>query len=114
MQSEQAVSALSALAQEHRLAVFRQLVQAGEQGLAAGDIATRLNIPNSSLSFHLSHLSRSGLIAQERRGRSLMYRANYAAMNDLVAFLMENCCSGASCAAAASPVSKSQDERNAA
>lgn len=114
MQSDQAVSALASLAQEHRLAVFRQLVQAGENGLAAGDIATRLNIPNSSLSFHLSHLSRSALIAQERRGRSLIYRANYAAMNDLVAFLMENCCSGASCAATASPDPQSQNERNAA
>ena len=98
MKPPEAVAALSALAQEHRLAVFRLLVQAGEDGMAAGAIAQGLGIPNSSLSFHLSHLSRAGLIRQERRSRSLIYRADYAAMNRLVAYLMENCCVGAACA----------------
>ncbi|WP_191992984.1 ArsR/SmtB family transcription factor [Sphingomonas parva] len=97
MQSATAVSALGALANEHRLAVFRLLVQAGEDGLAAGAIATALAVPNSSLSFHLAHLTQAGLVKQERRGRSLIYSANYAAMNGLVAYLMENCCAASGC-----------------
>jgi DNA-binding transcriptional ArsR family regulator len=95
MKSGEAVTALGALANEHRLALFRLLVQAGGEGLAAGAIATALGVPNSSLSFHLSHLAQSGLVRQERRGRSLIYSADYAAMNALVGYLMENCCSGA-------------------
>src|SRR5687767_7928628 len=101
MEALEAVTALSALAQEHRLALFRLLVQAGEQGMAAGALAERLGIPNSSLSFHLAGLSRAGLISQERRSRSLIYRADYRAMNGLIAYLMENCCAGAACAPAA-------------
>ena len=96
-----AVDALGALAQEHRLALFRLLVQAGDQGLAAGALAERLGLPNSSLSFHLAGLSRAGLIRQERRSRSLIYRADYGRMNELLAYLMENCCAGADCAGAA-------------
>ena len=92
-----AIEALSALAQEHRLALFRLLVQAGEQGMAAGAIADALGVPNSSLSFHLAQLNRVGLISQERRHRSLIYRANYEEMNALVGYLMENCCAGADC-----------------
>lgn len=95
-----AVSALSALAQEHRLALFRLLVQAGTEGLPAGAIAERLRVPNSSLSFHLGHLTRAGLIEQRREGRSLIYTANYSAMNALVGYLMENCCAGAECSPA--------------
>ncbi len=95
-----AVTALSALAQEHRLAVFRLLVQAGEEGLAAGEIAEQLGIPNSSLSFHLAQLSQAGLIGQERQGRSIRYRADYGAMNALVSYLLENCCAGGACAPA--------------
>ena len=101
MDSPAAIAALGALAQEHRLAVFRLLVQAGEEGLAAGDIAERLGIPNSSLSFHLAQLTRAGLIAQERQSRSLIYSANYAEMNRLLDYLTENCCAGAACAPAA-------------
>ena len=99
MDSSEAVTALGALAQEHRLALFRLLVQAGEDGMAAGVIAETLGVPNSSLSFHLAHLMRAGLIRQERQSRSLIYRADYAAVNDLVGYLMENCCAGAGCAA---------------
>ena len=106
MESPEAVAALSALAQEHRLALFRLLVQAGSTGLAAGALAERLGIPNSSLSFHLAGLSRSGLIAQERNGRSLIYRADYARMNALLDYLMENCCAGADCASAASTLER--------
>lgn len=109
MNSSEAVAALSSLAQEHRLAIFRLLVQAGPDGMAAGAIADALGVPNSSLSFHLAHLTRAGLISQQRRGRSLIYSADYPSMNALVGYLMENCCQGAACApeAACAPVSSS-------
>jgi ArsR family transcriptional regulator, arsenate/arsenite/antimonite-responsive transcriptional repressor len=97
MESASVVEALSALAQDHRLAVFRQLVQAGENGMPAGAIALALGIPNSSLSFHLAQLRNAGLIEQERQHRSLIYRANYPAMNALLRYLTENCCAGAGC-----------------
>jgi len=103
MDSAAAISALGALAQEHRLALFRLLVRAGGDGMAAGAIAEALAVPNSSLSFHLAQLSRAGLVRQERRHRSLIYRANYPAMNALVDYLTENCCAGVDCA----PVSQS-------
>lgn len=96
-QSEMALAALSALAQEHRLAVFRLLVQVGPEGLAAGDIAERLDLPASSLSFHLSHLKQGGIVQVERQGRSIIYRADFAAMNGLMSYLLENCCEGAGC-----------------
>jgi ArsR family transcriptional regulator, arsenate/arsenite/antimonite-responsive transcriptional repressor len=101
MDSKAAIAALGALAQEHRLALFRLLVQAGGEGMAAGDIAEALGVPNSSLSFHLAQLERAGLIRRQRRGRSLIYSAGYEAMNALVSYLMENCCGGAACAPAA-------------
>ena len=97
MDASRAITALGALAQEHRLALFRLLVQAGSEGLPAGTIAERLGVPNSSLSFHLAQLRRAGLVTQERRHRSIIYRADYAAMNALVGYLMENCCAGADC-----------------
>lgn len=100
MKAEDAVKALGALAQEHRLALFRLLVQAGDRGMPAGAVADALEIPNSSLSFHLAHLTRAGLIQQRRQGRSLIYTADYAAMNALVGYLVENCCGGTTCAPA--------------
>ena len=98
MKAGQAVEALGALAQEHRLQLFRLLVQARAEGMAAGELARAIAIPNSSLSFHLGHLTRAGLIEQRRAGRSLIYTADYRAMDRLVAYLMENCCGGAVCA----------------
>jgi DNA-binding transcriptional ArsR family regulator len=95
--ASEAIVALNALSQEHRLAVFRLLVQAGRDGMPAGAIAEALGVPNSSLSFHLAHLHRARLVSQERRSRSLIYAADYATMNALVGYLMENCCAGASC-----------------
>jgi DNA-binding transcriptional ArsR family regulator len=95
MKAGPAVQALGALAQEHRLALFRLLVQAGEKGMPAGAIAGALGVPNSSLSFHLTQLRNAGLVRQERQHRSLIYRANYPAMSALVGYLMENCCGGA-------------------
>jgi len=99
MQAASAIASLGALAQEHRLAVFRLLVQAGDDGMAAGALAAALGVPGSSLSFHLAQLKSAGLIVQERQHRSLIYRADYAAMNALVAYLMENCCAGTACGA---------------
>ena len=112
----QVIEALGALAHEHRLALFRLLVQAGAGGMPAGAIAEALTLPNSSLSFHLAHLTRAGLIRQTRQSRSLIYTADYAAMNGLVGYLMDNCCGGAACApdAACEPVSTKSLERNVA
>ncbi|MCB1629780.1 MAG: helix-turn-helix transcriptional regulator, partial [Xanthomonadales bacterium] len=82
-------------------ATYRLLVQAGPDGLAAGTIATRLAIPASSLSFHLAQLAEAGLVSQRRAGRSVIYAADFAAMNALLGFLTENCCAGEDCTAAA-------------
>lgn len=98
-----ALDAFGALSNEHRLGIFRLLVQAGPEGLPAGDIAGELGIPASSLSFHLAHLTRARLTLQRRESRSLIYSANFDTMNGLIAFMTENCCGGASCAPAMSP-----------
>lgn len=106
MKQNAVIEALSALANEHRLGVFRLLVQAGPAGRPAGAIADALDLPASSLSFHLAHLTRAGLIVQRRESRSLIYSADFGAMNALVGFLTENCCGGSACAPAASPPRK--------
>ena len=97
MKSDDAIAALSALAHDHRLAVFRLLVRCGQDGMAAGAIARTLDLPNSSLSFHLAQLQQAGLVSQRRDGRSLIYAADYAAMDGLMGFLTEKCCEGAPC-----------------
>ncbi len=94
MNTKQAIPALAALAQETRLAIFRMLVARGPEGLAAGDIAAKLDLPPSSLSFHLAQLNHAGLILQRRQSRSLIYSIDFAAMNGLMGFLTENCCGG--------------------
>ncbi|PKO47517.1 MAG: transcriptional regulator [Betaproteobacteria bacterium HGW-Betaproteobacteria-22] len=94
MDNRLAVTLLSSIAQEARLDVFRLLVQAGRQGLAAGAIATKLGIPGSTLSFHLKALSHAGLLTARQESRFIYYAANYEAMNRLLAFLTENCCTG--------------------
>ena len=96
-----AVVALAALAQEHRLGAFRFLVERGRPGAAAGEVAAALDMPASSLSFHLAHLTRAGMIHQRRIGRSLNYSVDYAAMRELMDYLTENCCGGADCDPAA-------------
>ncbi|OGS54242.1 MAG: transcriptional regulator [Erythrobacter sp. RIFCSPHIGHO2_12_FULL_63_10] len=98
MESANAVCALSALAHEHRLAAFRLLVQAGEGGIAAGTLAEQLDVPASSMSFHFAQLANAGLVTQRRESRSIIYSADYGAMNALMGYLTENCCGGASCA----------------
>ncbi|MSP00428.1 MAG: ArsR family transcriptional regulator [Acetobacteraceae bacterium] len=92
MDAAKTVEALSALAHEHRLAIFRMLVERGPNGLAAGIIAERLDIAPSSLTFHLQHLLRAGLLTQRRMSRQLVYAADFEAMSALVGFLTENCC----------------------
>ncbi|MFA6040158.1 MAG: metalloregulator ArsR/SmtB family transcription factor [Methylophilus sp.] len=94
MDNKSAVTLLSSLAQEARLSIFRLLVQAGAQGLAAGAISESLHIPNSTLSFHLKELSIAGLISARNESRFIYYSANYDAMNQLLAYLTENCCAG--------------------
>lgn len=98
MELSSAMTALGALAQASRLELFRILVQAGPDGIAARDLAARLGIPANTLSFHLKTLSHAGLIDARPQGRFIFYSANYERMNGLVAFLTENCCGGASCA----------------
>ncbi|WP_317975211.1 ArsR/SmtB family transcription factor [Novosphingobium pituita] len=97
-ESARVVRALGALAQEHRLAAYRQLVQAGPEGMAAGVLAQRLGLAASSLSFHLAQLVHADLIVARRQGRSIVYSADFTAMNALMGFLTENCCGGVSCA----------------
>lgn len=97
MQPKEVIRAMSALAQEHRLATYRLLVQAGADGLAAGALAEALGLPASSMSFHLAQLSNAGLVSQQRQSRSIIYTADYTAMNGLMAYLTENCCGGDVC-----------------
>lgn len=106
MESDNAIRALGALAQEHRLKAFRLLVQAGETGMAAGALAEALGVPPSSVSFHLAQLAHAGLVGQQRHGRSIVYRADYAAMDGLLSYLTENCCGGEPCGADAQPMPK--------
>ena len=105
MEASDVVAALAALAQESRLDVFRLLVQAGPDGLAPGEIGERLGLPSATLSFHLSQLKHAGLVTFRRNGRSLIYAAKYPAMNELLAYLTENCCGGdaAACGVAVRP-----------
>ena len=94
MEKADAIAALGALAQESRLDIFRLLVQAGGDGMPAGQIGDRLGLPSATLSFHLNQLRQAGLITFRREGRSLIYAAEYATMNGLLAYLTENCCRG--------------------
>jgi DNA-binding transcriptional ArsR family regulator len=97
MDSAQAIDALGGLASEHRLAIYRLLVQAGPEGVSAGQLAEALDIPPSTLSFHLTHMKHAGLIHQRRESRSLIYSADFERMNALIGYLTENCCGGRPC-----------------
>lgn len=97
METDQAISALTALGHATRLAAFRLLVEAGPAGRMAGAIAEALGVPGATLSFHLKELVHAGLISGESRGRNICYRANFDAMNGLLAYLTHNCCAGRSC-----------------
>src|SRR5215510_13194866 len=89
-----AVAALAALAQEHRLEIYRRLVQAGPEGMAAGEVASAIGIAPNTLSFHFDRLRHAGLVSVARQGRSLIYAARYETMNNLLGYLTENCCGG--------------------
>ncbi|MFL9897017.1 metalloregulator ArsR/SmtB family transcription factor [Paraburkholderia fungorum] len=103
MDSNLVVRALSALAHESRLAIFRLLVVAGPEGMAAGEIAQQLGLSPSSLSFHLKDLSHADLVKPRQEGRFVIYTANFDAMTGLIGFLTENCCAGTTCAASNLP-----------
>lgn len=94
MDVHEAVLRFSALAQESRLAIFRLLVEAGPAGMNAGAIAARLGLPPATLSFHIAHLARAGLLSARQQSRFIYYSANFAAIDDLIAFLADNCCQG--------------------
>ena len=94
METTDTVAALAALAQEHRLAIFRLLVQAGPQGLPAGQVAEQLKLAPNTLTFHFDRLRLAGLVTQRREGRSMIYAAQFETMNALLGFLTENCCQG--------------------
>lgn len=97
MENKIAVTILSALAQESRLAIFRTLVQAGPDGMAAGKISETTGIPPSSLSFHLKEMSYAGIVSSRQESRYIYYSANFKVMNELLAFLTKNCCAGVPC-----------------
>lgn len=92
MESRDAVRALSALAQESRLEVFKLLVRTGPSGLAAGELSDKLGLPPATMSFHLKELTNAGLLTSRRESRSIIYSADYAHMQVLISFLLENCC----------------------
>jgi DNA-binding transcriptional ArsR family regulator len=100
VETSQIIDALSALAQAKRLAVYRLLVESGPEGLPAGTIGEKLDLPPATLSFHLAHLARAGLLRSRQDGRFIIYSADFDNMNRLVGYLTENCCGGASCAPA--------------
>lgn len=106
MKTNSIVTALSALAQETRLAIFRLLVTAGPEGLTPGKIVEELGLPPATLSFHLKELNHSGLIVSRQESRFIYYSADYKAMNKLIEFLTENCCSGEACETSSAEVCK--------
>jgi ArsR family transcriptional regulator, arsenate/arsenite/antimonite-responsive transcriptional repressor len=95
MENKDAVTALAALAQDNRLEVFRKLVQAGREGMPAGQVAEELDLAPNTLTFHFDRLRHAGLVSVRREGRSMIYTARFAMMNALIGFLTENCCAGA-------------------
>lgn len=97
METLNAAELLAALGHESRLAIFRLLVQAGADGMMVGAIADKLGLPGATLSFHLAHLSRVGLIKGQRQGRVIYYSTEYRLMDELLAFLTSNCCQGQPC-----------------
>jgi ArsR family transcriptional regulator len=113
MEKTDAVAALAALAQDNRLDVFRLLVQAGPEGMAAGQIAEKLGLAPNTLTFHFDRLRFAGLVTVRRDGRSMIYAARYETMNGLIGFLTENCCQGVpeACAPAQRKPAKSPRKR---
>ncbi len=115
MRTSGAIQALGALAHENRLAVYRLLIERGPDGLSAGEIAERVGLVPSSLTFHVQALQRAQLITRRRLGRQLFYAADFAVMNELIGYLTKNCCgqgAGGSCASAGVPQSSSRPRKS--
>ena len=114
MKKDQAVAALAALAQDNRLDVFRLLVRAGPEGMAAGRVAQALGLAPNTLTFHFDRLRDAGLVEVRRNGRSMIYAARFATVNGLLAYLIENCCQGAAqaCAPAAAVCKPARGKRD--
>lgn len=110
METKAVVTALAALAQDSRLAIFRTLIQAGPAGLAAGKISEFTGIAPSSLSFHLKELAHAGMVDSRQAGRFVIYTANFSTMNALLGFLTENCCGGNPCSPVCSPACDTEKE----
>ena len=110
METKAAVTALAALAQDSRLAIFRSLVQAGPSGLAAGKVGELTGIAPSSLSFHLKELAHADMVDAQQAGRFVIYTANFATMNALLGFLTENCCGGNPCSPVCTPACSTEKE----
>lgn len=109
----QAVNALAALAQETRLGIYRLLVEAGPAGMPAGRIGEEMKLPPATLSFHLAHLTRTGLARSRQDGRFVIYSTDFVAMNDLVGYLTENCCGGKSCTPSVKPLPRKGKDHEA-
>ena len=107
MEDKFVIKALAALAQAHRLVIFRSLVVKGRDGLTPAHLAEILGMPANTLSFHLKELLNADLISQERSARNLIYRAQYDRMNAVVAYLSQNCCQGEACEVTTVPICKS-------
>ncbi len=103
MEEKTAVASLAALAQGMRLRIFRVLIGAAPLGMTPGELSATLDVPGSTLSFHLKELMHAGLVTQERDGRHLIYRPSIAQMNELMAYLTAHCCQGAACEAVTAP-----------
>ena len=103
MEEKTAIASLAALAQGMRLRIFRVLIGAATQGMTPGELSVTLDVPGSTLSFHLKELTHAGLVTQEREGRNLIYRPSIEQMNDLLAYLTAHCCQGAACEIVTAP-----------
>lgn len=112
MNEDQVIKSLAALAHQVRLRVFRALVMAGAEGLTPSVLAEQLEVASTALSFHLKELVNAGLVAQERMGRNLIYRADFARMDGVLGYLTENCCAGADCGLSASTCCPVDDTDN--
>jgi len=114
MKAKVALTCLNALAQEHRLNIFRLLVQAGEAGMALGELAKATGLPGATLTNHLHILRRAGMVSDERQGRVIQCRANYKQMNALLGFLTENCCASSADSSCCEPVTVCKPARRKA
>jgi len=114
MNSKQAVVKLASLAQETRLRIFRLLVEAGSAGLNASAIAEALDLAPATLSFHVAHLARAGLVNGRQESRFIFYSVKYSAMDDLIAYLSQNCCQGKACLPKTSAAHSSEKPRRVA